>query len=302
MKIIVIGSQGFIGSNACRYFNENGNQTWGCGVSENVDDPNYFQVERFFPDYNNIFKLRQFDICINASGSPGVGFSMEHPQDDFRMNVTNVYALVNAIRLYNPECKLINLSSAAVYGNAEKLPLTERADLKPLSPYGFHKMLTEQVVNEFHQIYGIATCSFRIFSAYGPGIKKQLLWDIYQKAIESKDGYVNLFGKGNETRDFIFIEDLLDAINLVINKGLFNGDVFNLGSGSETSVETVASTFLNIINPSLQVKFNGIQKHGDPLFWKADIGKLASLGFIPATPLESGLKRYFKWIEKEKSK
>lgn len=302
MKIIVIGSKGFIGSNTCKYFEEKGNQTWGCGVSENIDDSNYFQVERFFPDYNNIFKLQQFDICINASGSPGVGFSMEHPQDDFRMNVTNVYALVNAIRQYNPGCKLINLSSAAVYGNAEQLPLPESAALKPLSPYGFHKMITEQVVNEFHQIYNISTCSLRIFSAYGPGIKKQLLWDIYQKAAESKDGFVNLFGKGNETRDFIFIDDLLNALDLVIQKGEFNGEVFNLGSGTETTIETVASAFLNIIDPALKLKFNGVQKQGDPLFWRADIGKLESLDFIPETTLEVGLNKYFKWIEKEKNR
>jgi dTDP-glucose 4,6-dehydratase/UDP-glucose 4-epimerase len=299
MKIIIIGAQGFIGSNAAKYFKELGHEVWGCGVSESPDEKNYFQVERFFPDYNNIFKLQQFDICINASGSPGVAFSMEHPQDDFRMNVSNVYALLNAIRIYNPECKFVNLSSAAVYGSPDLLPIREDTNLEPLSPYGYHKMLTEQIVNEFHQIFNMPTCSFRIFSAYGPGIKKQLLWDIYQKAMNSEDGYVNLFGKGNETRDFIYITDLLCAINLALSQCEFKGEVYNLGSGNETTIKEVASLFLEIINPLIKLNFNNIQKPGDPLFWKADIRKLTKYNFKTVISLKEGLNLYYQWLISE---
>lgn len=301
MKILIIGSQGFIGSNAFTFFSNQGHQCWGCGVSECADDDFYFQVDRYVPDYNNIFKLQKFDICINASGSAGIGFSMEHPQDDFRMNVNNPLALLNAIRLYNGECKFINLSSAAVYGNPIKLPVREQDELLPISAYGYHKMLAEQLVREFNTIFGVSACTFRIFSAYGPGIKKQLLWDIYQKATNSTDGNVNLFGKGNESRDFIYIDDLLHAINLIIQKGSFTGEIFNLGSGTETTILEVASLFLNIIDPALKIKFNGVQKTGDPLFWRADVQKLAALDFKPTTPLEVGLNNYIKWIRlKEK--
>jgi UDP-glucose 4-epimerase len=298
MKILIIGSQGFIGSNAFNYFGKLGHECWGCGVSECTDD-DYFQVDRYVPDYNNIFKLQKFDICINASGSSGIGFSLEHPQDDFRMNVNNPYSILNAIRQYNNECKFINLSSAAVYGNPRKLPIKEDDVLQPISPYGYHKMLAEQLVTEFNTIFGISACTFRIFSAYGPGIKKQLLWDIYQKATNSKDGTVNLFGKGNESRDFIYIDDLLEAINLTIKKGSFNGEIYNLGSGKETTIQEVASFFLSIINPALKIKFNGVQKPGDPLFWRADMQKLLLFDFKTPTTLEVGLKEYFKWIKQQ---
>jgi UDP-glucose 4-epimerase len=299
MKILIIGSQGFIGSNAFVFFKQLGHECWGCGVSEVINDDFYFQVDRNFPDYNNIFKLQKFDICINASGSAGIAFSMEHPQDDFRMNVNNPYSLLNAIRQYNKECKFINLSSAAVYGNPVTLPVKEQDVLVPISPYGYHKMLAEQIVTEFNSIFGIPACTFRIFSAYGPGIKKQLLWDLYQKAIKSKDGWVNLFGKGNESRDFIYIDDLLYAINLIIKKGSFSGEIFNLGSGLETTIQEVASLFINIIDPSLKIKFNGSQKAGDPLFWKADMQRLALFNFKPLTTLEVGLNEYFKWIKQQ---
>ena len=302
MKILIIGSHGFIGGNALKYFSKKGHECWGCGVSERPDESYYFQVDRYAPDYNNIFKLQKFDICINASGSPGIGFSMEHPQDDFRMNVSNAYSLLNAIRVYNKQCQFINLSSAAVYGNPALLPVAEDISLQPISPYGYHKMLTEQLVDEFHEIFGLSACSFRIFSAYGPGITKQLLWDIYQKAIKSEDGTISLFGKGSETRDFIFIDDLLEAINITIQKGLFNGETYNLASGVETTIQEVASIFVNIINPSLKLSFNGIQKPGDPLFWRADINKLTQLGFKQSTDLQDGLKQYFKWIQQKEKR
>ena len=301
MKILIIGSQGFIGSNALNYFSEKGHECWGCGVAEDTWNEYYFQVDRYVPDYNNIFKLQKFDVCINASGSPGIGFSIEHPHDDFRMNVNNPYALLNAVRQYGSGCKFINLSSAAVYGNPLTLPVKEEDSLQPISPYGYHKMIAEQLVLEFHHIYKLQTCSFRIFSAYGPGIKKQLLWDIYNKAIATKDDHVDLFGKGNETRDFIYISDLLDAIAIVIEKGEFNGETYNLGSAIETTIQEVAGTFLSIIDPKLKTRFNGIQKPGDPLFWKADMNKLHALGFKSTTSINEGLKKYYKWIKQVES-
>jgi UDP-glucose 4-epimerase len=298
MKILVIGSKGFIGSNAFSFFKNLGNECWGCGVSEEpADDEYYFQVDRYVPDYNNIFKLQKFDVCINASGSPGIGFSIEHPHDDFRMNVNNPYSLLNAVRQYGSNCRFINLSSAAVYGNPDELPVKEEDKLQPISPYGYHKMIAEQLVMEFHKVYGLSTCSFRIFSAYGPGIRKQLLWDIYNKAINSKDGYIDLFGKGNETRDFIYIDDLLHAINMVIEKGEFNGETYNLGSATETTIQEVASVFLSFIDPRLQIRFNGVQKAGDPLFWKADMQKLTSFNFKATTSIKDGLNKYYQWIK-----
>jgi len=300
MKVLIIGSRGFIGSSAVDYFKKKGYETWGCGISEFSDEPYYFQVERFYPDYNNIFKLEKFDLCINASGAPGVSFSMEHPHDDFRMNVSNAYALLNAIRIYNPTCKFINLSSAAVYGNPVCLPIKETDQLNPLSPYGYHKMMAEQLVEEFHKVFQLRTCSFRIFSAYGPGLKKQLFWDIYQKSLKSIDNSIQLFGTGDETRDFVYIDDVLNAVFAVWQEDKFDGDVFNLASGKETTIREVATLFLGELDSAIKLTFNNIQKPGDPLYWRADISKLKKINFKTATSLKEGLNLYSQWIQQEK--
>jgi UDP-glucose 4-epimerase len=301
MKVLIIGSRGFIGSHALAFFKNKGFETWGCGVSDLGDEPNYFQVERFYPDYNNIFKLKNFDLCINASGAPGVSFSLEHPYDDFRMNVSNAYALLNAIRVFNPTCKFINLSSAAVYGNPQNLPIKESDQLNPLSPYGYHKMMAEQLVVQFNKIFQLRTCSFRIFSAYGPGLKKQLFWDIYQKALKTSNNIIQLFGTGEETRDFVYIDDVIRAIFTIWQENKFDGDVFNLASGTQTTIRKAAQILLDELNPAIELTFNNQQKPGDPLYWRADISNLNQINFTTVTSLKQGINLYSKWLQQEKS-
>jgi UDP-glucose 4-epimerase len=298
MKIIIIGAKGFIGSNSIVFFEKKKYEVWKCGVSEANGDPKYFQVDRILPDYDHIFRSQSFDICINASGSRGVSFSNENPLDDFRMNVNNVYLLLNAIQKFCPNCKFINLSSAAVYGNPTVLPISESSNLLPLSPYGLHKMLAEQLVSNFYFLFKLKTCSLRIFSAYGPSLSKQIFWDIYQKANASVDKKVHLFGSGQETRDFIFIKDILLALDLIMHHddGVFDGQIYNLASGIETKISDAASLFLKMINKNLSLQFNGVQKKGDPLNWRADMTKLSKLNFKVTTSLEEGLKEYYEWI------
>ena len=94
------------------------------------------------------------------------------------LNVSNVFKQLDAIRKFQPGCKYINLSSAAVYGNPESLPISEDHHLDPISPYGNHKKMAEEVCADFYTNYRIPTCSLRIFSAYGAGLQKQLFWDL----------------------------------------------------------------------------------------------------------------------------
>ena len=99
------------------------------------------------------------------------------------------------------------------------MPIKESSPIRPLSPYGFHKAMAEKLCEEYYTFFGIATCSLRIFSAFGPGLRKQLLWDIYNKSKSLNS--IELFGTGNESCDYIYIDDIVRAIELVIRKSLF---------------------------------------------------------------------------------
>jgi UDP-glucose 4-epimerase len=293
MKILIIGSKGFIGSHCVDFFQSKGYEVWQADVNESADK-NFYKIERQNSDFSLVFKEHQFDVCINASGSAHVGFSFENPSKDFELNVANVQKILVAIRNYNSNCKFINFSSAAVYGNPKTLPITENSICKPLSPYGFHKLQSELLLIEYHKFFGLNTCSLRIFSAYGPRLKKQLFWDLYQKSLKSD--VISLFGTGNETRDFIYINDLVQIIDLVIQNSTFQGSIYNVASNTETTITEAAQVFIHAFSPEKEVVFNGEVKVGDPNNWLADMEILKKYGFEPRFNLNLGLKKYAEWL------
>ncbi|WP_456439184.1 NAD-dependent epimerase/dehydratase family protein [Psychroserpens sp.] len=294
MNILVIGSKGFIGSHCASFFLVKHN-VWQCDVVVDYTTQQYIQVDSTNADYTEVMQLCDFDVCINCSGAANVSDSLKNPQRDFMLNTTNVFKQLDAIRKFNSNCKYINISSAAVYGNPKSLPISESHALNPISPYGLHKRMAEDICKEFYEIYKIQTCSLRVFSAYGDGLRKQLFWDLYKKINEQST--IELFGTGNETRDFIYISDLVNAIETVINNSQFNNDIINIANGEQLSIKYVAETFGSIFDKKLQFKFLGNSREGDPKNWVADLYKLKNLGYKQKIRLEDGLKNYFKWIQ-----
>lgn len=298
MKILIIGSQGFIGASAYKYFVGKSHHVLGVDVVDDTNNQRYYNLSRHKFDFEQIFKKEQFDVCINASGNGSVPISINRPLFDFELNTYNVVKLLDAIRLHNSTCKFINLSSAAVYGNPSSLPIKEQDMLKPLSPYGWHKVYSEQICREYYYLYNIQTINLRLFSVYGEGLRKQLFWDIYQKCLRSKT--IELFGSGEETRDFIYINDLIYALDVVMHKGLFNGEAVNIASGIETTIKEAAGILCKNINESIKIGFNDIVKPGDPLNWRADVTILKSFGFKGTASISEGLKNTAKWLKESK--
>jgi UDP-glucose 4-epimerase len=296
MKILIIGSKGFIGQHLKKFLISKGHEVWGADVVVDYAHPEqYFLIDASNADYHFIFEERSFDLCINCSGAASVPDSLQHPLRDYNLNTANVFKLLDAIRLYQPSCKFINLSSAAVYGNPEKLPVAEQATTAPVSPYGNHKWMSEKICEEFFRFFGIATCSLRIFSAYGEGLKKQLFWDLFQKT-KSGDS-ICLFGTGKESRDFIYIHDLVQAIYLVATQGDFKGQAINIANGAEVLIADCVQTFYSFFEKPVTFQFMGQGRAGDPNNWVADIVNLQQLGYQQHYTLQQGLKRYYEWIK-----
>lgn len=293
--MLIIGSEGFIGKNALAYFRGKGYSVTGADIML-LKEEGYIYINSNCSDFNSLFSLEKFDVCINASGAANVQSSFDTPHRDFLLNTVNVYSFLLAIKNNCPECKFINLSSAAVYGNPKAIPISELHELNPISPYGFHKFQSELICREFFEIFGIQSLSLRVFSAYGEGLKKQLFWDIYQKIKSSTNNTIQLFGTGKETRDFIYIKDLIRAIDCIIDKATFNGNVINIASGVSVEIQEVAKIFVKNYQPSLEVVFTSKLKQGDPSFWVADISKLSAMGFIPQYSIENGIKNYLLWL------
>lgn len=296
MRILVVGSRGFIGSHCVDYFSKD-HEVWGCDVIMDYNDPQYIWIGSVDGELLGIFRNHKFDVCINCSGAANVPFSLSNPYNDFTLNTLNVFKLLEAIRIHNPNCKFITMSSAAVYGNPERLPIKTSEALNPVSPYGYHKVFAEQVCEEYSRFWGLKTCCVRIFSAYGPRLKKQLFWDMYKKF--KNNDVIELWGTGKESRDFIYISDLIRAIELVIMHSEFNGERINLANGQQITIAQVADTFVQVLQTDKPVQFNGAERIGDPINWEADITELKKWGYQPTVSLEEGIRQYVSWVENQ---
>ena len=302
MKIIIIGSQGFIGSHLCNYFSAKGYKVFGADIIETPANINYtyIKLSRLSSEWDDLLKQEKIDVCINAAGSGNVAYSVTHPLIDFEANTLDVIKILDAICKHQPACKYLHISSAAVYGNPESLPIKETDTLSPISPYGYHKMMSEIICKEYQHLFGLNISIVRPFSVFGNGLRKQLLWDICTKLLKADE--ITLFGTGNETRDFIHISDLVLLIDLIIAKSDFKADVYNAASGSETSIKFVASIFENCFGKNKKINFGGDIKKGDPLNWKAAVNKLSQIGFSPAANLEAEIINYSNWFKELSAK
>jgi len=245
--------------------------------------------------YEKLMKDWSFGQCVNAAGNGDVNYSVTNPFDDFRANTLMTIKLLEAIRKQAPDCQYLHISSAAVYGNPVKLPVAEQDAIDPISPYGWHKFLAEQSCKEYHQVYGIRCAIIRPFSVYGPGLKKQLLWDVFNRS-KLQAGPLELFGSGAETRDFIYIDDLVHAIDIIFLQSDMQASVYNVASGEMTPIADIVPMLLRALDKSPDIFFNGNIRKGNPHQWKADIGKLKMLGYQPKINLATGINKLADWM------
>ena len=185
--ILVTGANGFIGRHVCRAAALGGDRVIGVGLGEwagetwrdwGLSDWRELEVTTA----NLAASSPTPDVVVHCAGGASVPFSIEHPAEDFRSTVITTLEVLEYLRTCAPNAALVYPSSGAVYGRATATPIGEESGLAPISPYGFHKMITEDLCRSYGQSFGIRTAIVRIFSAYGTELRKQLLWDACRKA------------------------------------------------------------------------------------------------------------------------
>ena len=299
-KVIITGCNGFIGKRLVKFYNLKGYIVYGLGrkieASTDYKNVTFYSCDLESEDTVNLYKSISPDIFIHCAGNANVGVSVEYPELDFERNVGILYKTLSSIKRANIKPRFIFLSSAAVYGNPQILPISENQLNDPISPYGLHKKMCEDLCKYFRNNYDMDILVVRIFSAYGNGLKKQILWDMYNKYL--RYGCIELFGTGYETRDFIHIDDVVQALNL-IEETSSSDYIYNVANGEEISIGHLAEEFAKCLGLGKEkIKFNGKVKAGDPINWRADITKLKELGYCKSISLQDGLKNYIDWVRK----
>lgn len=299
-NILITGNTGFIGKNIEKEYKKEFNTVYcwnrkGLFFNETIINiPSNMSKEE---DVLNVLEYVKPDIIIHCVGNANVMVSVADPIADLESNYLIPHIILFAMkRLEMCDCRFIFLSSAAVYGNPERLPICESAKINPLSPYALHKFSAERLCQFMVDNYNFDIKILRIFSAYGPGLEKQLFWDMYKKII--KYNYLELWGSGEESRDYIYISDLINAIKIVVEKAPKNEIIYNIANGKEISIKDAAYTFCEKMGVDInKIYFKGKTREGEPINWRADISKLMSLGYKPKVSFEDGVQEYVNWLK-----
>jgi UDP-glucose 4-epimerase len=235
---------------------------------------------------------------FHLAGGSSVGTALAQPREDFSRNVLTTAELLEWVRLNAPGARVILVSSAAIYGTAHEGPLTEAAHPLPCSPYGFHKLMMEQLCESYRESYGLDITVVRLFSVYGAWLKKQLLWDLCSRLMLGT-GVVELGGSGDELRDWTDVRDVARALTFLLSPPAEPLRVINVATGVGTSVRRIAEIVLQSWDAPREVRFTRVSRSGDPFSLVADIGQLLNLGFSCTIPIEQGIGDYVTWFRQE---
>ena len=281
MRILITGISGFIGGSLGRYAAQAGHEVMASGRQQQAGK----EWSGLYTPVSGSDQLRALlddfrpDVVINAAGTASVAASVEDPVNDFRGSVQTCGDVLEAVRRSEIRPLVVVPSSAAVYGNPASLPVTEDASLQPISPYGYHKVMCELLAREYAECFGLNVLVCRFFSVFGPAQRRLLVWELCQQ-FASPEEIAWLGGTGQETRDFLYIDDLAEALFGLIER--FQSSerdcaVVNVASGIETSVLTLAEMIRDLVAPSKEIRCRGQLRANDPLRWRADISRLQSL-------------------------
>lgn len=306
MKYLITGGCGFIGINLAMKLLKSGNEVL---VVDNLSVGSLSELMKTCSKYDKFsfvnFDItnvddtlyRECDIIYHMAAMSGVRESVLYPDVWFKNNVIGTFNVLEAARKYNIK-NVVMASTGAAVGEAHP-PITEELHMKPISPYGASKGCMELYATAYYNSYDLNIISLRFSNVYGPHstLKTSLVAKLIKKIISREE--INIYGTGEQTRDFIYVKDLVEAIQLSSKKDI-GGEVFQICSGTETSVNAITKIICNsmkkrgykipIINYTPPVV-------GDVFTNYADNSKAKTmLGWTPKVQLEDGIEETINWF------
>jgi UDP-glucose 4-epimerase len=305
-KVWVTGAAGFLGRNLCRYIKNNGSEVFAMGMGlPDPADVEAYSIDSYLSAPLTIDALKKLkhdhgtpDAIYHTAGGSSVGLSIEDPYGEFQKTVLSTLELLEFIRNDAPMAALVYPSSAAVYGAVNRGEIKVDTPLNPVSPYGTHKELCEMLISSYTSRFHLKATIVRFFSLYGPGLRKQLLWDLSAKfSLEPEE--IELHGTGEEERDWIYIDDAVELMTMAAERASSVPEILNGGTGTGVQIKEIAMMVKEAFKSKAEIRFSGNEREGDPKYYHADISGAKKCGWKEKIELADGIKRYVDWYKEE---
>ena len=307
MRLLITGGLGFIGSHLVDSLSKKSYKikilTKTLAKKDNITNSHNVKIEKI--DLVNFKRLGQIiekfkpDIIIHLAGNTSHSKSFEEPLEDIESNAKTTLFMLEKIRELGLSCKFVLGSTFIVIGKPTKLPVTESTPCNPTTIYGTNKLASEHFCKIYHDVYGLDTVIFRITNSYGPreqviSTKNAVNFLIYE-AFNRKE--ISIYNKGKFFRDFIYIDDVVSGINVILKKGK-SGELYWISSGKKTWFYE----FANILEKNTNCKV--VYPKTPTYTKKVDVGnfivnnaKLRKLGWSPKISINVGIKKTLDYFQ-----
>ena len=313
MKILVTGGAGFIGSHICDRLIKEGyevcvidNLSTGSldNVKQHKNNTNFkfFNADiRDFEKVDKIFSSEKFDCVFHTAAQMNVRESVRDPQNDAGVNIIGILNLLEASRKNKVKKFIFSSSGGAIYGDTLNIPTPETSEIKPCSPYGIAKLCSEKYLYFYKKEYGLNYTALRYANVYGPRQNPKgeagVIAVFINKILHDEQPVIN--GDGKQTRDYVFVEDVVNANFLALKENL-EGE-FNIGTGKETTVNEIFNELVKMSHKNIK-EVHGVGAPGEQLRSCLSYGKIENAcEWKPKVELDKGLVKtieYFKNMRK----
>lgn len=289
MKILILGSEGFVGHNLISGLS-NTNEIFSADLVEKSSHPNYAQLD--ITDYESVEKIvKNVDIVINLAAHSLVS-SIEGPRKNAEINIIGLLNILESCK-NNGIKKIIFTSASSLVGEPQNFKVSEEHLAKPKTAYGITKLTSEHYLRLYHELNGLEYVIFRFFNIYGPFQKNGLIPTLYKKIVNNEP--LTVFGKGDQVRDYVFIEDVVQFFSKACSTNNMNS-IFNMGTGQGTTILEIINIMSDILNVKPQIDFQP-PRPGEIGNFVSDTTLLQSkFGSVPNTPIREGLKKTIEWL------
>ncbi len=310
MKILVTGAAGFIGSHLAERLVKEGHTVVGVDsfldyYPRKIKERNveglvvkkgfeFIEGDILCLDLDKL--LSGIDAVFHQAAIAGVRSSWGAGFDEYvRNNILGTQLLLEACRDGRIK-KFVYASSSSVYGDCDELPIKETSPVRPVSPYGVTKLSGEQLAYLYYKGYGVPVVSLRYFTVYGPRQRPDMAFHKFLKAVIT-GGEIEVYGTGEQTRDFTFIGDAVSANLAAFSNGV-NGEAYNVGGGSRIKLIECIRVIEEICGKKANLNFTDPQR-GDAAHTYADVSKAKKdFGYSPSVGIREGLTEHYDWLKK----